>query len=295
MWGRATEEEEMLGAAGKRGVYVRKKTLSGVNISSFVKGWEELVDRVKSDHGRDKDGHEKGQGASKQEQPEVEEERADHDIEKDEDEKSGHVSIPDVSHHGGQDCSTPEEREHETDVKGSSIYLPDLILLLIQMLEVWFAGAHCDVGGGSVLNETKNDLARIPLRWMIRECFVNNTGILFHSSELAEIGLSPCSLWPVVKIPVPPTPPPMVQVKHELEPTDGTLVDSPPATPLPGNPLLPLTPLTLASLEDANDAVMPIYDQLTIAKWWWILEAMPLRQRYQRHDKTWRTWFEYVY
>ncbi|QRW26716.1 choline transport protein [Rhizoctonia solani] len=277
MWGRATEEEEMLGAAGKRGIYIRKKTLSGVNISSFVKGWEEFVDRVKVDHGKDKDGKAKEKQAGKQEKTtDVVEERADHDVEKDEDEKSGHhESIPDVSHHGGQDCSTPEEREHETDVK-----------------EVWFAGAHCDVGGGSVLNETKNHLARIPLRWMVRECFLNNTGILFHSTELAEIGLSPCSLWPIVKIPTPLPPLPTSELKHELDPTDGTLVDSPPSTPLPGNPLLPLAHLTLGSNEDANDAITPIYDQLTIAKWWWILEVMPLRQRYQRHDKTWRTWFE---
>ncbi|KAF8747226.1 hypothetical protein RHS01_09650 [Rhizoctonia solani] len=245
--------------------------------ANFVKGWEEFVDRVKVDHGKDKDGKAKEKQAGKQEKTtDVVEERADHDVEKDEDEKSGHhESIPDVSHHGGQDCSTPEEREHETDVK-----------------EVWFAGAHCDVGGGSVLNETKNHLARIPLRWMVRECFLNNTGILFHSTELAEIGLSPCSLWPIVKIPTPLPPLPTSELKHELDPTDGTLVDSPPSTPLPGNPLLPLAHLTLGSNEDANDAITPIYDQLTIAKWWWILEVMPLRQRYQRHDKTWRTWFE---
>ncbi|KAJ1309349.1 hypothetical protein OPQ81_006128 [Rhizoctonia solani] len=260
MWGRATEEEEKLGADGKRGVYVRKKTLSGVHISSFVKGWEEVVDRVKGDHGKDKVGDAKEKEARKRETTESEETRDDHDKEENEEKKSAHEHIQDVSHHGGQDCSTPEEREHETDVK-----------------EVWFAGAHCDVGGGSVPNETKNNLARIPLRWMVRECFLNNTGILFHSSELAEIGLSPCSLWPVVKVPTPPTP--------ELPP-------APPPTPLPGHPLLPLTKLTLASEEDALDALTPIYDQLSISKWWWILEAMPLRQRYQRHDKTWRTWFE---
>ncbi|CAE6474913.1 unnamed protein product [Rhizoctonia solani] len=279
MWGRATEDEEKLGADGKRGIYIRKKTLSGVNISSFVKGWEEVVDRMKGDHGKDKDGHSKAKDMPMKEKvvEEEEEERADHDHEDDE-KKSMHEQIPDVSHHGGRDCSTAAEREHETDVK-----------------EVWFAGAHCDVGGGSVPNETKNNLARIPLRWMVRECFLNNTGILFHSAELAEIGLSPCSLWPNVKDltpPEPPTPTVAAETKHKMDPTDGTLVDSPPASPLPGNPLLPLTRLTLACEEDALDALTPIYDQLTLAKWWWVLEVMPLRQRYQRHDKTWRTWFE---
>ncbi|CUA69447.1 hypothetical protein RSOLAG22IIIB_14013 [Rhizoctonia solani] len=291
MWGRATEDEEKLGADGKRGVYIRKKTLSGVNISSFVKGWEEVVDRMKGDHGKEKDGHEKGKDGHEKEKDGHEkgkgshekgkdgygsgkrasgEERDDHDHES----KSGHGHIQDVSHHGGQDCSTAEEREHETDVK-----------------EVWFAGAHCDVGGGSVPNETKNNLARIPLRWMVRECFLNNTGILFHSSELAEIGLSPCSLWPAVKIPT-PSPSIAVETKHDMDPTDGTLVDSPPATPLPGHPLVPLTKLTLALEDDALDAITPIYDQLSMSKSWWILEVLPLRQRYQRHDKTWRSWFE---
>ncbi|CAE6399406.1 unnamed protein product [Rhizoctonia solani] len=278
MWGRATEEEEMLGADGKRGVYVRKKTLSGVNISSFVKGWEEVVDRMKGDHGKEEDAHGKEKNAHGKEKEtkvkSVDEKRDDHDHEGD-DKKSEHEHIPDVSHHGGQDCSTAEEREHETDVK-----------------EVWFAGAHCDVGGGSVPNETKNSLARIPLRWMVRECFLNNTGILFHSAELAEIGISPCSLWPVVKLPTPPSHPIEVETKHELGPTDGTLVDSPPATPLPGHPLVPLTRLALVLEDDALDAVTPIYDQLAIAKKWWILEVLPQRQRYQRHDKTWRSWFE---
>lgn len=46
------------------------------------------------------------------------------------------------------------------------------------VLEVWFAGAHADVGGGAVRNETRHVLARIPLRWMIRETFRCNTGIL---------------------------------------------------------------------------------------------------------------------
>lgn len=43
-------------------------------------------------------------------------------------------------------------------------------------LEVWFAGAHTDVGGGSVKNGERYSLARISLRWMIRQCFKCDTG-----------------------------------------------------------------------------------------------------------------------
>ncbi|KAF8594073.1 hypothetical protein BDV93DRAFT_535126 [Ceratobasidium sp. AG-I] len=166
----------------------------------------------------------------------------------------------DTSHHHGHDWSATADKAHQTDVK-----------------EVWFSGAHCDVGGGSVPNETPNNLARIPLRWMIRECFLNNTGILFHSSELDEIGISPASLWPVVKIPTPPVA------------SDATAVEGNP--PKTTSKLVPATPVRLGSVVDELDALCPIYDQLSIAKWWWILELLPMKQKYQRHDKSWQTWF----
>jgi len=60
--------------------------------------------------------------------------------------------------------------------------------------EVWFMGCHCDVGGGAVANGTRNALARIPLRWMIRQCFLAKTGIMFHGERLKTIGLDPNSL-----------------------------------------------------------------------------------------------------
>jgi hypothetical protein len=58
-------------------------------------------------------------------------------------------------------------------------------------LEVWFAGVHTDVGGGSVKNEKidEGSLARIPLRWMVRQCFECNTGIIFDAVQLQKIGL----------------------------------------------------------------------------------------------------------
>ena len=46
-----------------------------------------------------------------------------------------------------------------------------------------------DVGGGAVKNSEVNHLARIPLRWMIRECFNCDTGILFDARMLQKAGL----------------------------------------------------------------------------------------------------------
>jgi hypothetical protein len=60
-----------------------------------------------------------------------------------------------------------------------------------------------DVGGGSVRNGTRHTLARIPLRWMIRQCFLAKTGIRFHTSLFRQVGLDPTTLYPEVK-PRPP-------------------------------------------------------------------------------------------
>ena len=52
-----------------------------------------------------------------------------------------------------------------------------------------------DVGGGSVPNEEQHNLARISLRWMIRECFKLHCGIIFDAHMLMhEVGLDINSL-----------------------------------------------------------------------------------------------------
>ncbi|KAI6044772.1 hypothetical protein EDC04DRAFT_261600 [Pisolithus marmoratus] len=48
-----------------------------------------------------------------------------------------------------------------------------------RVLEVWFAGGHCDIGGGNVKDEEKNSLAQITLRWMIKQIKASDCGIQF--------------------------------------------------------------------------------------------------------------------
>ncbi|KAF8435755.1 hypothetical protein L210DRAFT_3484163 [Boletus edulis BED1] len=162
--------------------------------------------------------------------------------------------------------------------------------------EVWFAGVHCDVGGGSVPNGTRNSLARIPLRWMIRQCFLANTGIMFHRSMFKQIGMDPTSLYP-----------------HVVERPPATYQTPPPRSP-PGTPdslkgySVPLPqvvqndPTVVAysdggtfvseEQEDLADALCPIYDQLAIAPWWWILETIPQKLHYQSdEDDSWNNDF----
>ena len=158
---------------------------------------------------------------------------------------------------------------------------------------VW---SFVDVGGGSVPNDTRNSLARIPLRWMIRQCFEVGTGIQFHYDSFKGIGIDPDSLYPFVK----PRPPALVpsadtvaEIKasaHTAEPTDVTLTDEAQASPIAAS--------TFKSEEDEElvDALCPIYDQLKLAKAWWILEILPFRHRAQnRKDLEWTPYWQYVF
>ncbi|CAE6400754.1 unnamed protein product [Rhizoctonia solani] len=97
--------------------------------------------------------------------------------------------------------------------------------------ELWFAGAHTDVGGGSVKNGERYSLARISLRWMVRQCFKCDTGIMFHSNQLEDIGLSPETLWPKV-LPRPPAIMSLDQIPKSVPPT-------PPLIERQSDPVLP--------------------------------------------------------
>lgn len=54
--------------------------------------------------------------------------------------------------------------------------------------EVWFAGCHADVGGGSVPDDTKYSLGDVSLAWMLREIMMSQCGILFNQERLMEQG-----------------------------------------------------------------------------------------------------------
>jgi len=143
--------------------------------------------------------------------------------------------------------------------------------------EVWFMGCHCDVGGGAVANGTRNALARIPLRWMVRQCFLANTGIMFHGERLKTIGLDPSSLYPIVKTRPPALTMEKLDKSRVASEGDGylTLVN-------PGEYRLS------EEEEDLADALSPIHDQLKLSKPWWILEVLPMKQRIQQQDGTWK-------
>jgi uncharacterized protein (DUF2235 family) len=162
-------------------------------------------------------------------------------------------------------------KTHSSAAHLERVYSEDSNLTPTDIDEVWFAGCHCDVGGGSVSNDTPNNLARIPLRWMIRECFKTGTGIMFDPKRLQEVGLDPGSLYPFV-LPRPPhLPVGSVQIQSHSEPAK------------------PDSHIGTEEDEELKDALTPMYDQLQLAWFWWILEILPIKQRYQKGDASWVT------
>ena len=184
--------------------------------------------------------------------------------------------------------------------------------------EVFFAGAHCgtllrsltqkicylqcslqDVGGGSVKNGTRHSLARIPLRWMIRECFKVDSGIIFDKEMLNhEVGLDIDSIYEAPKQ-LPPENLPLDSPRRSNEVRRFTLRRVPVAIfsrlCLPfrwlwgkvknlrskGPPQPNSLPKTWdfeyegEALEELNDALSPVYDQLDQHWYWKVMEWIP--------------------
>ncbi|KAI0134484.1 hypothetical protein BJ170DRAFT_679371 [Xylariales sp. AK1849] len=160
--------------------------------------------------------------------------------------------------------------------------------------EVWFMGCHADVGGGAVANESRHMLSRIPLRWMMRQCFECDTGILFDTARLAEWGLDVLTLWPTYQKPSIPIvgPPPRLVEKYEkrtlaplhrrsvflpIGPEDNSIENAPTLEDL--HYILPSE-----TNEDCFDAMEACSDMLKIARIWWILEIWPVKIRVLAKD-----------
>ncbi|GJJ14164.1 hypothetical protein Clacol_008424 [Clathrus columnatus] len=126
--------------------------------------------------------------------------------------------------------------------------------LQTDVLEVWFAGCHSDVGGGNTPTDVRHALSKISLRWMVRQCFLIRTGILFKEDSLRKIGLDPVTLYPVVL----PRPPPAAAVSDK----DALSEEE----------------------EDLLDLRCPIHDELKNKLAWWILEILPARKNYRGVD-----------
>jgi hypothetical protein len=184
-------------------------------------------------------------------------------------------------------CHAPE-RQRTTSVETSKEEPPNVE-------EVWFAGCHCgttitmgkkhntnhaaDIGGGSVPNNTRHSLARIPLRWMIRECYKLDIGIRFHEEMFKVIGINPDTLNPKT---VHDKRPPIICHQPHRTCTDrypNSEVQDPEKIT---DPTKIYDDFKNEELEDLADVLSPVYDQLC-KPWWWIPEVI-LQSAYYQDD-----------
>ncbi|KAE9367128.1 hypothetical protein N431DRAFT_418257 [Stipitochalara longipes BDJ] len=217
---------------------------------------------------------------------------------------SGHSSKADkASHTNGAQAPSPSQSEKvgnaELDNQQDKPALETRVTTNVK--EVWFMGCHADVGGGAVPNNERHMLSRIPLRWMIRQCFECETGILFTTAALAESGIDVGSVWPVYQIPKKPVvgPSPMMLERYEkgqlpgLEKRSAALgVEDPTGSGTPmNNEEIEILP---EQVEDHFDGLASINDQLVQAHGWWILEFWPVKIRVLRKLKEGEKWEKVV-
>ncbi|KAH8993939.1 hypothetical protein EDB92DRAFT_2064462 [Lactarius akahatsu] len=164
-------------------------------------------------------------------------------------------NIPVMRDLGGDDKLKPaqgtvpgrRDEIYETDVK-----------------EVWFAGCHTDVGGGSTPGSVGHSLANIPLRWMIQEVMRADCGIQFDLNAFARwnipvtVGRDPSTSGA-----------PSQGSENGKGSTEGSVAEN--------------------DRVDAQDIVQPIHDDLLDVPVWWLLEIIPTEFTFQNAQDKWVT------
>ncbi|KAB5593236.1 hypothetical protein CTheo_3318 [Ceratobasidium theobromae] len=148
--------------------------------------------------------------------------------------------------------------------------------------EVWFAGCHSDVGGGNVSDTETYSLANITLRWMVRECVLANTKILWNEPRLRQLRID--------------ISPERLEVSRMITANAQTVSQGPaPSYERHFAPHL----ASFGDRDELQDARAPIHDSL-VFKWtwpawfpfglaflWWVLELLPMKQWTQDQDRKW--------
>ena len=133
-----------------------------------------------------------------------------------------------------------------------------------------------------MLNETRYSLARIPLRWMIRECFKTKTGIIFDAYMLKyELGLNigPSPTFKALEeqhLPLtcqlakkPEGPSWLSSAYQRIQKALSFLLDQ--------ESEKPIKVIGSESEEEFNDALSLIYDQLEAGGYWRVIEMIPCK------------------
>ncbi|KAL1692517.1 hypothetical protein GGG16DRAFT_89900 [Schizophyllum commune] len=175
------------------------------------------------------------------------------------------------------------------------------------VLEVWFPGAHSDVGGGEVANEVAHSLANQPLLWMTREVMKAQCGVQFERAAFARLGFPPFEYPSALPSPAQQVLNlPVVHTGEDGEAGPDVTVPNGHGPGAPGHSGLGKLSNDAGSNTannaqfkaavdeenwDREDALSPIYDQLKTDKIWWLLEIMPLNYVYQDAEGNWHKTF----
>ncbi|KAG8904145.1 hypothetical protein FRC01_008851 [Tulasnella sp. 417] len=173
--------------------------------------------------------------------------------------------------------------------------------------EVWFAGCHADVGGGSTPNDDIHTLANPSLQWMVSQVLAHVPELLFRSDAFTyDKAFSTLTTTKSDKNPKPARPRIPSTFRRAAAPAGSD--SSPTPTPLP--PMTAATagssPLNGAGAEEEEQTVVAVlqtdpdedanaklYDQLSMRPVWLILEYVPRFQYYQDGKGVWHWRFRW--
>lgn len=158
-------------------------------------------------------------------------------------------------------------------------------------LEVWFAGCHCDVGGGAVENTIPHSLGEISLRWMVKQVYLSKCGIEFDSGALEKAHIVPPTTLSVF--------PPQLEEKESGAEVDLVLpsLRAMPSSSGEGGDeeyAIRKEDVTEHAWIRKQDVIAGLHDELKIDRVWWFLEYFPMKLSRQKGDGTWHFKWGYV-
>ncbi|KIO29790.1 hypothetical protein M407DRAFT_21039 [Tulasnella calospora MUT 4182] len=171
--------------------------------------------------------------------------------------------------------------------------------------EVWFAGCHSDVGGGSTVNNDIHTLANPSLKWMVSEVLKHAPYVLFRPDAFTyDRAFSTLTVTKTDLAPKPARP----RIPSTFRRATKDASPSPASSPLPpataataGSSTLngmdveedEQTVVAVEQTEPDVDANAPKHDQLVKKPVWLVLEYIPIFQYYQDGEGTWHWRFRW--
>jgi hypothetical protein len=124
---------------------------------------------------------------------------------------------------------------------------------------------------------------------MIKECLIAGTGIIFNGKQLHTLGIKYDPSKHTVDLED-------IPIDFQTIPNDADETHRPAFFRVHKmlNTHWSGLELALKFKDDSRDAGAQLYNQLTIAPFWWILELLPLLGTYQTEDGTWVRKRQYV-